>query len=140
MVLLFFASVLDSAKQGLNVFYLTFERKPACQTWMMLVYLLAKSGVILCEFKEAFRELLTHYCSFKPVISLPTLNHCPDTSAGAVGSAGSEAVMACACSLCARVRLFLSLSFSTGQRHELATSELTIDVTVYNCPVNGGSV
>lgn len=57
---------------------------------MMLVYLLAKSGVILCGFKEAFRELLAHYCSSKPVISLPTLHHRPDAPGGAVGSPGSK--------------------------------------------------
>lgn len=63
MVLVFFASELDSEKQGLNMFYLTASEIPSCQTWMMLVYPLAELRVNLGEFKEAFRELLTHHYS-----------------------------------------------------------------------------
>lgn len=53
---------------------------------MMPVYLLAKAGVILYKFREAFQELLTHYCSSEPVISLPTVHHRPHSPGGAVGS------------------------------------------------------
>lgn len=96
MLLVLFASELDSEKQGLNMFYLTMSGIPSCQTRMTLVYLLAELRVNLGEFKEAFRELLTHYYSSKPVISLPTLYHHPhnpgSTFASQQGSHGGRMV------------------------------------------------
>lgn len=88
MVLVFLASELVSEKQGLNMFYPTTSESPSCQTRMMLVYLLAKPRINLGQFKEAFRELLTHYCPSKPAISLPKLHRRPDTPGGAAGTAG----------------------------------------------------
>lgn len=134
MVLVFFASELDSEKQGLNMFYLSTSGIPSCQTRMMLVYLLAEPRVNLGEFKEAFRELLTQYYSSKPVISLPALHHRPHTPGSTVASqqgvhgGGMVSPRLCGSSGC------LAQSQGTKLRvGELAALKLTVNVNVCEC-------
>lgn len=105
----------------------------------MLVYLLAKSGVTLCKFKEAFWELLTHYCSSKPVISLPTLHHRPNTPGSAVGitvASQQEGHGVCMFALCPCGSLLPQPKNIHLGADQLATLKLTFGVNVYSCPVN----
>lgn len=134
MGLVFFASELDSEKQGLNMFYLTTSGIPSCQTRMMLVYLLAELRINLGEFKEAFRELLTHYNSSKPVISLPTLYHHPHTPgstfASQQGSHGGRMVSPFLCGSSGCLPQSKDMKLRVG---ELAALKLTVNVKVSGC-------
>lgn len=134
MVLVFFASELESEKQGLNMFYLTTSEIPSCQTRMMLVYLLAEPRINLGEFKEAFRELLTHYYSSKPVISLPTLHHHAHYPGNTVpsqqGGHGGGMVSPCLCGSSGCLPQSKDMKLRVG---ELAALKLAVNVNVSVC-------